>query len=348
MNFSNDRESVDVTYYDQTSRYQIRLVNTSINTGLSTAILKSGVLGNTGIELKINTVPVSTKDWKWTLGFNFARNSNKVLSLGDANMYEIENAEWVGTAGVRVMAIVGQQLGTIIGKDYLRNENGEIIVDPSTGLPSVTDFYTILGNSHWDWTGGINTSLRWKNLSFNAIIDIKVGADIYSQTMRSTFSSGKAKETITGRDGWYRSEEQRLSQGLEPAQWTPTGGYLVQGVNKVTNPDGTITWAPNERYCDPEKYYSFLANNIPGYFTMDNSYVKIREMSLTYNFPKKLLGEALQGLSLSLVARNPLIIYRNVPNIDPDSSYNNSNGKGIEYGSLPSRRSLGFNLNVKF
>lgn len=349
FNFLNKRIMLDVTYYDQTSRDQIRRVNTSESTGFSTAILNSGVLNNKGIEIKLNTVPVKTKDWEWTLGVNFAKNSNKVLSLGDSQMYEIENAEWVGTAGVRVMAVVGQQLGTIIGKDYQRNEQGRIIVDPSTGLPTVTDFYTILGNAHWDWTGGMHTTLSYRNLTFNAVVDIKVGADIYSQTMRSTFSSGKARETLTGRDGWYRSEEQRLAAGLEPADWIPTGGYLVDGVVKVTNPDGSVSWAPNTRYCDPEKYWSsFVSNNIPGYFVRDNSYVKVREMSLTYRFPRRMLGDVFQGLSLSFVARNPFIIYRNVPNIDPDSNYNNGNGKGIEYGSLPSRRSYGFNINLKF
>jgi len=349
FNFLNKRIMLDVTYYNQTSRDQIRRVNTSQSTGFPTAILNSGTLNNKGIEVKLNTVPVQTKNWNWEVGVNFAKNSNKVLSLGDSQMYEIENAEWVGTAGVRVMAVVGQQLGTIIGKDYQRNEQGKIIVDPSTGLPAVTDFYTILGNSHWDWTGGMFTTLSYKNLTFNAILDVKVGADIYSQTMRSTFSSGKAKETVAGRDAWYKSEEQRLAAGLEPADWTPTGGYLVDGVVKVTNPDGSISWAPNTRYCDPEKYWSsFVANNIPGYFTRDNSYVKVREMSLTYRFPRRMLGKVIEGLSLSFVARNPFIIYRNVPNIDPDSNYNNGNGKGIEYGSLPSRRSYGFNINLKF
>ena len=139
LNFIKNRISLDLTYYDQTSRDQIRRVNTSLATGFSTAILNSGVLNNKGVELKLNTTPIKTKDLSWDLGVNFARNSNRVTSLGDAQMYEIENAEWVGTAGVRVMAIVGQQLGTIIGKDYKRNELGQIIVDGTTGLPTVTD-----------------------------------------------------------------------------------------------------------------------------------------------------------------------------------------------------------------
>lgn len=346
--FLNKRIVLDFTYYSQTSRDQIRHVNTSISTGYSTALLNSGVLTNKGIEIKLNTIPVKTKNWQWDLGFNFARNSNKVHSLGESQMYEVENAEWVGATGVRVMAVVGEELGTIMGKDYKRNENGQIIVDPTTGIPSVSDNYTALGNAHWKFTGGMYTNVRFKNWNLSAIFDIKVGADLYTSTMRGTYSSGRSKKTLKGRDGWYQSEEGRLAAGLETAAWNPTGGYLVDGVVQVKNDDGTISWAPNTRYCNPESYWNFISNNIPQFFVLDNSYIKIREMTLSYSFPRRMIGKALDGLTLSFVARNPLIIFKNVPNIDPDSNYNNGNGKGIEYGSLPSRRSFGFNINLKF
>lgn len=346
--FLDKRIVLDFTYYSSTSRDQIRHVNTSISTGYPTALLNSGVLTNRGVEVKLNTVPVKSGQWQWDLGFNFARNSNKVISLGESQMYEVENAEWVGAAGVRVMAVVGEQLGTIMGKDYKRNEAGEIIVDPTTGLPSVSDNYTALGNAHWKFTGGMHTNLRFKNWNLSAIFDIKVGADLYSSTMRGTYSSGRSKKTLEGRDAWYRSEEGRLAAGLETAAWDPTGGYLVKGVVPVKNDDGTTGWAPNTRYCNPESYWNFISNNIPQFFVVDNSYVKIREMTLSYSFPRRIIGKTLDGLTLSLVARNPLILYKNVPNIDPDSNYNNGNGKGIEYGSLPSRRSFGFNINLKF
>lgn len=237
--FLNKRIVLDFTYYSQTSRDQIRHVNTSISTGYSTALLNSGVLTNKGIEIKLNTIPVKTKNWQWDLGFNFARNSNKVHSLGESQMYEVENAEWVGAAGVRVMAVVGEELGTIMGKDYKRNENGDIIVDPTTGIPSVSDNYTALGNAHWKFTGGMYTNVRFKNWNLSAIFDIKVGADLYTSTMRGTYSSGRSKKTLKGRDGWYQSEEGRLAAGLETAAWNPTGGYLVDGVVQVKNDDGT-------------------------------------------------------------------------------------------------------------
>ena len=71
-------------------------------------------------------------------------------------------------------------------------------------------------------------------------------------------------------------------------------------------------------------------------------------MTLTYQFPKKLLKNVVDNLTISFVARNPFIVYKNIPNIDPDSNYNNTTGMGLEYGSLPSRKSYGFNVNIKF
>jgi hypothetical protein len=83
-------------------------------------------------------------------------------------------------------------------------------------------------------------------------------------------------------------------------------------------------------------------------FIYDNSYIKCREVSLTYNVPTTLLRNKVKGLTMSAVARNPFIVWKNIPNIDPDSNYNNTTGMGMEYGSLPSRKSYGFNVNIKF
>ena len=154
--------------------------------------------------------------------------------------------------------------------------------------------------------------------------------------------------TVEGRAGWNRSEEQRLSAGLAEGSWTPTGGYLAQGVIEVVNQDGSISYQPNDRYVSPEKYWMHIGDKTPVPFIYDNSYVKVREITVTYQMPKKWISKFAESLSCSFVARNPFIIYKNIPNIDPDSNYNNGSGMGLEYGSLPSRSSYGFNINAKF
>ena len=113
----------------------------------------------------------------------------------------------------------------------------------------------------------------------------------------------------------------------------------------ILQPDGS--YKPNDIPVNPESYWKAMASSAPGTFIYDNSYIKCREITFGYNVPEKLLGKRIKGMSVSFVARNPFIIWKNIPNIDPDSGYNTS-GFGLEYGSLPSRKSFGFNVNMKF
>ena len=164
--------------------------------------------------------------------------------------------------------------------------------------------------------------------------------------MRSAYQTGKAMGTLEGREEWYRSEEARLAAGMTIADWRAAGkveGLIVDGV--IDNGDGT--YRPNDIPVNPEAYWKSAADSAPGMFIYDNSYVKCREITFGYTFPESMLGKSIKGLSVSFVARNPFIVWKNIPNIDPDSGYNTS-GLGLEYGSLPSRRSFGFNVNLKF
>ena len=114
----------------------------------------------------------------------------------------------------------------------------------------------------------------------------------------------------------------------------------------IDNGDGT--YRPNDIRINPEDYWMSVCRNAPSMFIYDNSYVKCREITLTYQFPQKWLGKVVKDMSISFVTRNPFIVWKNIPDIDPDSNYNNTTGMGLEYGSLPSRKSYGFNLYVKF
>ena len=246
--------------------------------------------------------------------------------------------------GVKVVAKVGENYGCIMGKDFLRNDNGDIIIDGKTGLPKMTHDLKVLGNATWDWTGGLTTNVRYKNFSMGAIFAVKVGADLYSMSARSAYSTGKHKETLEGRDAWYESEEKRLAAGVTSKDWHPTGGYVAKGV--IEQPDGTFK--PNDIFVSPQEYWTYVTTQTARPFIYDNTYVKLREFTLSYAFPRRMLGKVVNALSVSFVARNLFNLYKNVPNIDPDSNYNNSTGMGLEFGSLPSRRSFGLNVNLKF
>lgn len=342
--FLRNRIGLDVTYYTQKSRNQIMGMATSWTSGYTYRLINAGEIDNKGIEITLNTRPIQTKDFSWDLNFNFSKNSNKVVRLVDGmDMFELEKATWLD---VQVAAKVGENFGSIVGPDFKRNAAGQVLIDPSTGLPEYDKSNHVLGNASWDWTGGVTTTLSYKNLSLNAIFDIKVGADIYSMSERAAYESGKAKATLQGRDEWYRSEEQREAAGIAKgaANWKPTGGFVAPGV--IDNGDGT--YRPNDIFINPEDYWMSVCRNAPSMFIYDNSYIKCRELTLTYQVPATWLHNWIKGLSVSFVARNPFIVWKNIPDIDPDSNYNNTTGMGLEYGSLPSRKSYGFNVNIKF
>lgn len=342
--FFNNRIGIDFTYYNQISKDQIMGMAGSWATGYPYRLINAGEIQNQGIEIALNTRPLIIGDFSWDLGINFSKNNNKVRKLvDDMDMFELEKASWLD---VQVAAKVGENFGSIVGPDFQRNDNGDILIDPATGLPMYDKSNHVLGNASWDWTGGLSTTFHYKNFGLTALFDVKVGADLYSMSARAAHESGKSLATLAGREEWYKSEEERQAAGIAKgaSTWTPTGGFVAPGV--IDNGDGT--YRPNDIKVNPEDYWMSVCRNAPSMFIYDNSYIKCREITLTYQFPKKWLGKVVQDMSISFVTRNPFIVWKNIPDIDPDSNYNNTTGMGLEYGSLPSRKSYGFNLYVKF
>ena len=357
--FFNGRLGLDVTYYNQVSKNQIIALASSSAAGYTHRLINAGKIQNRGIEVAVNGRVLDYKGFAWDAGVNFSKNQNKVKSLVDGmDYFELEKASW---CGVTVGAQVGENYGSIMGKDFLRNDNGDVVINPETGLPKVDDNIHTLGNASWDWTGGFYSTFTYKNFRLSAGFDVKVGADIFSMSMRSAYQTGKASGTVEGREEWYASEEARQAAGMSTTQWlnyiksqpdydAHNYGYVVPGViENGLDADGNMTYRPNDIAVNPEAYWKSAADNAPGMFVYDNSYVKCREITFGYTFPEKMLSKLkiVKDLSISFVARNPFIVWKNIPNIDPDSGYNTS-GLGLEYGSLPSRRSYGFNVNVKF
>ena len=339
----NHRISLDFTFYHQVSRDQIIAMATSPASGYDYRLINAGAILNQGFEITFGARLVQVKDFSWDLNINWSKNNNKVLKLTEGTTeLELAKATW---CNVYVSAREGENYGAICGPALARNEEGRVIVDANTGLPKYTSENKVLGNAQWDWTGGVSTTLRWRMLTLSALFDIKVGADIFSMSERSAYETGKAKETLVGRAEWYASEEARKAAGKKETEWTATGGYLVNGV--IDNGDGT--YRENDIYVNPEDYWYEVSRNSPELFIYDNSYIKCRELTLTLDFPKEWLDKkgVVKHVGLSFVARNPFIIWKNIKDIDPDAQYNTS-GLGLEYGSLPSRRSYGLNFNIKF
>lgn len=344
LRFLNERISLDLTYYHQTTKDQILGLPVSKATGYDKAMINAGEIVNKGFEVALNGTPVTTRDFDWDIGISFAKNKNEVKELhSQVQDYELSSARW---GNAFIYASEGQPYGNIVGKAFKRDPQGNIIY--SGGMPVYDDKVQILGNGVYDFTLGINQSFRYKNFNLRMLFDMKFGADIFSMTALQSYKYGTSRETLSGREEWYQSERAREAAGEESSKWVATGGYLGKGVKNVgtaENPE----YVPNDIYVNPEDYWKSVADNAAEPFIYDVSFIKLRELNITYNIPQKLLAKTpFQSVSLSAYGRNLWIIYDKVKNIDPESDYTASNGKGFEYGSLPSRRNFGFGINVKF
>jgi hypothetical protein len=212
-------------------------------------------------------------------------------------------------------------------------------VDPATGLkvyneegsPIRSDVYEILGNGIAKMTGGLSNSISWKQFRLDALVDFKIGGDIYSGSEVNLTSWGLHKQTLAYREG-----------GM------PIEGVIQSG----TDGNGQPIYTPLSMTLNQEQtanYWGNLAYRASENFVYDASFVKLRQVSLEYNLPGKLIAKTpLRSASLSFVGRNLAIIYRKTDNIDPESSYTSGNGQGIDQFAMPGTRSYGFNLKVVF
>ncbi|MFH0865585.1 MAG: SusC/RagA family TonB-linked outer membrane protein, partial [Bacteroidota bacterium] len=256
----------------------------------------------------------SDKGFNWSINFNFAKNTNEVVELAEGvEQYEL-GTYW----DLKIMAIPGEPFGALYGADFLRDPDGNIInVD---GIPQKGDL-KILGNYQPDWTGGITNEFSYKGVNLSCLIDIRKGGDIYSMTNAWGRYAGALEETLIGREG----------------------GIIGVGVKD----DGNGNWVPNDVVVTAEEYnHAAFTNSIPAGSIFDGSYIKLREVKIGYTF-KKILGLPLNSLCISLVGRNLAILYSRIPHVDPETSFNDGNAQGIEFGQLPSATSYGFNISVK-
>lgn len=316
----NNRVGVDVTYYDKQSYNQILNVNISNATGFSSKLLNAGRLQNRGVEIQLTGSPVKTGNFQWDVAVNWARNQNKVVELAEG----LDTYTLGSVRGMTVEARIGQPYGTFFGQGFLRDPVGNIVYDNS-GYPRVDPVRRILGNFTPRWIGGIQNTFTYKNLSLSTLIDAKAGGDIFSQTINIGRYTGVLAETTLGRE-------------------TGIVGPGVVNTGTAENP----VYVPNTKSISSEEWhhkYYLLTNNENTIF--DGSYVKLREVRLTYRLPGKVFTRLpFRDITISAVGRNLALLYSNLPHIDPETSYyNDGNLQGIENGQTPSTRSIGFNVS---
>ncbi|WP_166921123.1 SusC/RagA family TonB-linked outer membrane protein [Flavobacterium poyangense] len=353
LGFFKNRLQLDLSYYYTKTKDQLILLNTSQTSGYTSAVTNAGTIENKGFEALITAGIFRNPDgFNWDITLNFAKNENKLLELTDkTDLQVISNARW---AGAQIVAKVGQTSTEIYGKKFQRSPDGQIIIGPN-GLPLLTQGLESLGKTAPDWIGGITNDLSYKGISLRANLDMKFGGNVYSMTNASAAASGLLDKTIEGREEYNNWVAQQLAAGktLTEIEQMPAGaGLIVQGVTQIKDNNGNVTgYQNNTTPVSPQTYWRGLYGDdtTPEPFIYDASYVKLREASIGYDFPKKWLkGTGFDRFKFSLIARNLWTIYSKVPNIDPESTYTSGNGQGFEYGSLPYRRSYGFNFQLSF
>jgi TonB-linked SusC/RagA family outer membrane protein len=320
LKFLNNRIGLDLTYYDQKTTDQIISIPISAASGYSSKNINAGEIDNKGVEVTLNLgIIQAANGFNWNMNVNFAKNKNEVVELAPGvEQYEL-GTYW----DLKVMAIPGEPYGSLYGADFLRDPSGNII--NRGGVPVKGDL-KILGNYQPDWIGGINNEFIYKNLSASFLIDIHQGGDIYSMTNAWGRYAGALEESLIGREG----------------------GITGVGVKEVTDASGNVTYVPNDVVVTAEEYnHAAFSNAIPAGSIFDASYVKLREVRIAYSI-KKLGNLPIKALNLALIGRNLAILSSSIPHVDPETSFNSGNAQGLEFGQLPSARSIGFNINLEF
>lgn len=320
IRFFNNRLGLDLTWYKKNATNQILALPISSTTGKSSRMINAGNIQNTGIEIVLNGTPVRTKDFEWNVSVNYSKNTNKIKELHpDSRRFILASTDFVN-----IVATEGSTYGDLYGRAYQRDEQGRKIIDEN-GLPLLeSDMNTQIGNYMPKWTGSMINSFTYKNLSFSFMLDMRYGGDIFVNSLARGSQYGTTELSLQGRDEWYAG----------------TGGIVVDGV--------TADGKQNTVAANPQAYWDRVSR-AGEEFVYDGTNLRLRELTVGYMFPNKILAKTpFTNLKLSFVGRNLWLIKNNIPGYDPESSYSTGNGQGIEYASLPSMRSFGFNLNVSF
>jgi len=321
LNFLNGLVSLSYTYSRQNVKDQIFDVPLAGSTGSSYMITNGGSIHTNTHEVTLGFNPINTKNVKWDFGFNFSKIDNFVDKLAEG----VNSIFLGGFVEPQVRAGIGYKFPVIYGVSYLRNDAGQIVVD-ADGFPQAGE-EKVIGTVSPDFTLGFNTSLQLYKARLSAVIDWKQGGQMYSGTSGLLDYYGRSQ----------RSADLRSSESFI---------FPLAAVKEVTDASGNVTYEKNDieiAGSDAQSYYTTL-NDISESMIFDNSFVKLREIALSY----PVYAKSGLNVNLSVFARN-ILLWSEFKDLDPECSQGNTNMAGaFERFSLPGTSSYGFGLNIKF
>jgi outer membrane receptor protein involved in Fe transport len=324
LQFLNSRFTLDASYFNSSNKNQILAVPIPQSTGFSTQTLNVGEVTQTGVEISLDAKVINSQNFKWNSIVNFTHNESIVQSLIPGTDRIVIASEF---NNVQVVAVPGRQFQLFAGT-YLRDPATQRpIINANNGLRQAGPLEN-LGSVFPRFTMGFVNNFSYKNFNLTTTIDWRDGGIIHSATVAGLWSGGLVEETAVNREGTF-----------------------IDTFGVLQNTDGTF----RDNDVPVRAAQTFWGNLAPSGVavsnTFDASFVKLREVSLSYNFPRTVLGKGfVKGLQLGVEGRNLALLYSKVPHIDPEANLfgAGADGFGVERNTVPSTRSYGFNVRLTF
>lgn len=345
----NNRVNVEFTYYWTKATSQILSSSLAPSSGAQKVTFNTGELANKGIEFIIRATIIQNRDFSWNASINGAHNQNKVISLAAGiDKYPLQDL-W-GTSGVQMYVKAGENYGTIYGYDYTYFKGKKVVqrvADQSNPAKVVgTQYVTTndpvpIGNATPKLTGGISNTFRYKNFSLYFLTDFKIGGQIFSADYGAAMAEGLSPRTLKERSGG----------GLPytyPDGTTANHGVILDGVFADGTPNTDVVHYMWKYAGQFEAWSNVKMPRSNSIFT--NSWGKLRELTLTYSIPSRLIQrtKVLQGLDISLVGRNLFYLFTTLPDhLNPEAINGIGNGQGVQWSEFPGTRDLGVSVKVK-
>ena len=338
--FFGNRINIDAAYYNRETKDQIFTLPVDPASGYAYMVTNFGNVRNRGIELLVNTTPVRTKDFRWDLGFNFSKNSNKILSMpssvegGKTTIYSFS----AGNDAVYFYAEEGNPMGEFYTYMPQYTNDGKLIVGDDGQPLLTTDLIDTGKNMNPDWIGGVTTALSWKGITLSAALDIRKGGYMFSRSKNLMQFTGNGAITTYNERRPFVIPNSVVSDGK--------GGY-VENTTPIFLGGGDLG------YGDYQGYYNDYGWGQGGEaYLLNKSFVKLRNITLAYQLPKSLVSKLyLSDITVSLFCNNVFTwTHKSNTFIDPEGSTTGNDLEG-QFGELyvnPGCRTFGFNVGVKF
>lgn len=364
LRFLKDRASLSFTYYNKNTKNQILTSTINGVSGYGEALFNAGEVKNWGYEVTLSVVPFKNKDWEWKVDINWAKNNSEVVSLANGMDYmtltTVQNS-------VELRIVKGEPLVSLYCREpWKTNDEGQVLVG-ANGRP-LSGEAKFLASVEPKWTGSIRTSLRWKDLTFSAMLDVRMGGHVWSETAFQSSRNAQSIMSMGGRTEHLFSDlilnegDQTGYLGILDPKYVPNGKnniYMDASRPKGMNIPGAVydssvpglAGQPCQAWIKPIDYWTNDSGKNGELYLYDASYVKLKEISLGYNIPKNWLRKIgfIQSMRVSAVGRNVAILHQKTPKgIDPEATSSMGIQQGLERGFNLPTSSYGFDFKITF